>query len=98
MERPPGGVPVAEHLLAAVGIKTDAPIEELLFVPQYCNDMSPAAIVALYATDRESARGPLVALLREGSLGDQDSGLLFAVARHTPWPEAQEIGNKVAKD
>jgi hypothetical protein len=84
--------------LAALGVKTDAPIEELLFAPQGYGDMLTAAIVALYATDRESARAPLLALLREGWLGDQDSGLLFAVARHTPWPEAQAIGNKAAKN
>jgi hypothetical protein len=87
--------------LAALGVKTDAPLDKVFLETGYGNGPPAplAAVLVLYVTDRESARAPLLAMLREGSPDDNDNNYhnwqaAAALARRSPWPEARALAGE----
>jgi hypothetical protein len=82
--------------LAALGRKTDAPLEKVLLADDYPEaQMHQAAVLALYATDREAARAPLLSLLREVSR--EHSKGLAALGRQTAWPDVRKLAEDLGR-
>lgn len=90
-------------ILASLGQKTDAPFARLLLAPE--NRASDeinqpntglVAVLALYVTDREAARAPLLELLREGDLRERPA--LVAFARKTNWPDVLVLVQEAPKE
>ncbi|HUU30964.1 MAG TPA: hypothetical protein VMY69_02555, partial [Phycisphaerae bacterium] len=77
--------------LAALGLKTRAPLAEAFLAPD--TDLSLAALLAVYRIDRPAAREPLADLLRESER--ERLAAVAAFAQHTEWPDLQAVGQAI---
>ena len=90
-------------ILTSLGQKTDAPFARLLLAPEDRSsdeinqpNTGLVAVLALYETDREAARAPLLELLNEADLREHPA--LVAFARQTNWPDVLALVQEAPKE
>lgn len=77
--------------LAALGVKTDAPLEKVL-VAYGPREATVAAVLAINVTDPAAARATLKRVLEDADSQDRPAAVLLA--NHMPWPELRALASE----